>query len=352
MTELHIGLRDSAETWRCAAAAGSDTLIHLELARPRTGSRPGAVGTCVSGGRVSTSRRRADQSAVCRSRTGRRSGRSSTGWSGLAGRRGRAARAPCTGGAVGLVVPAAGRAGRPRVGAGDPGGDHEWAALAVAGVIVVQALMTFLALRMSVLFGQDVLAEAREYVVHRARPAAGPGRGRAPATWVTRDVSTMSQSVRFGLPESVIAGMSALLTVVAMLINSPLLALLVVAPIFLVAVRRYLKQAPMGYITEGGTYSMINSTLTETVEGAHGRGARAAGQPGEGERHRHRPLGTEALHHGAAEHLVHAARLRLRHPGDHGAEPGRGGLSQRLGDPGPDHGGGALRRRWSNRWRG
>ena len=38
-------------------------------------------------------------------------------------------------------------------------------ALAVAGVVVVQALLTFLALRMSVLFGQDLLAEAREYIV-------------------------------------------------------------------------------------------------------------------------------------------------------------------------------------------
>jgi ABC-type multidrug transport system fused ATPase/permease subunit len=33
-------------------------------------------------------------------------------------------------------------------------------------------------------------------------------------------------------------------------------------------VRRYLARAPKGYITEGGTYSLINSTLTETVEGA------------------------------------------------------------------------------------
>ena len=32
--------------------------------------------------------------------------------------------------------------------------------------------------------------------------------------------------------------------------------------------RRYLQRAPKGYITEGGTYSQINSTLTETVEGA------------------------------------------------------------------------------------
>ncbi len=40
------------------------------------------------------------------------------------------------------------------------------------------------------------------------------------------------------------------------------------APLIIVSVRRYLKRAPRGYITEGGTYSEINSTLTETVEGA------------------------------------------------------------------------------------
>jgi ABC-type multidrug transport system fused ATPase/permease subunit len=34
------------------------------------------------------------------------------------------------------------------------------------------------------------------------------------------------------------------------------------------AARRYVKRAPKGYITEGGTYSQINSTFTETVEGA------------------------------------------------------------------------------------
>jgi ABC-type multidrug transport system fused ATPase/permease subunit len=33
-------------------------------------------------------------------------------------------------------------------------------------------------------------------------------------------------------------------------------------------VRRYLQKAPKGYINEGATYSRINSTLTETVEGA------------------------------------------------------------------------------------
>ena len=141
----------------------------------------------------------------------------------------------------------------------------------------MQAILTFFALWMSVIFGQDLLSEAREYVV---RTVLGLPLGRVESastgdlvTRVTRDVGTMSMSVRFGLPESVIAGMTTLLTVVAMLINSPLLTLplLVTSPLLIIAARRYLKRAPKGYITEGGTYSQINSTFTETVEGVRVR---------------------------------------------------------------------------------
>jgi len=143
-------------------------------------------------------------------------------------------------------------------------------ALAVTSVVVVQAILTFFALWMSTIFGQDLLAEAREYVV---RTVLGLPLSKVESastgdlvTRVTRDVSTMSMSVRFGLPESVIAGMTTLLTVVAMLLNSPLLTLplLVTAPLLIIGARRYIKRAPKGYITEGGTYSQINSTFTET----------------------------------------------------------------------------------------
>jgi len=147
-------------------------------------------------------------------------------------------------------------------------------ALAVTSVVVVQEIQTFFALWMSTIFGQDLLAEAREYVV---RTVLGLPLSKVESastgdlvTRVTRDVSTMSMSVRFGLPESVIAGMTTLLTVVAMLLNSPLLTLplLVTAPLLIIGARRYIKRAPKGYITEGGTYSQINTTFTETVEGA------------------------------------------------------------------------------------
>ena len=88
---------------------------------------------------------------------------------------------------------------------------------------MMQAILTFFALWMSVIFGQDLLSEAREYVV---RTVLGLPLGRVESastgdlvTRVTRDVGTMSMSVRFGLPESVIAGMTTLLTVVAMLLE-------------------------------------------------------------------------------------------------------------------------------------
>ena len=78
-------------------------------------------------------------------------------------------------------------------------------ALAVAGVVVLQAILTFFALWMSTLFGQDLLSEAREHVV---RTVLGLPLGKVESastgdlvTRVTRDVSTMSMSVRFGLPE-------------------------------------------------------------------------------------------------------------------------------------------------------
>ena len=193
-------------------------------------------------------------------------------------------------------------------GAGIPAATLNGLALAVAAVVVMQALLTFLALRMSVLFGQDLLAEAREYIV-RTVLALPLGRVEGASTGdlvtrVTRDANTMSQSVRFGLPEAVIAGVTTLLTVVAMLLNSVLLTLplLVVSPLFIVATRRYLKRAPQAYITEGGTYSVINSTLTEAVEGA--RTVEALGL----QRHRVDQFDTDIAVSGQAERYTMSLR--------------------------------------------
>lgn len=147
-------------------------------------------------------------------------------------------------------------------------------ALTVAGVVLLQSLLTFAARCSAAVFGQDLLAEAREFVVHTVLGLPLGTVERASTgdlvTRVTRDVSAMSESVRWALPQAVIAAVTAVLTVVAMVLNSPLLAapLLLSVPALVIAVSRYLKRAPSGYITEGASYSTINTTLTETVEGA------------------------------------------------------------------------------------
>ena len=157
-------------------------------------------------------------------------------------------------------------------------------ALVIIAVVLAQAGFTFLAQRTSTLFGQDLLSTAREFIVRTilrlplgAVESASTG---DLVTRVTRDVGTMSRSVQVGLPMAIISLLTVVLSVFAMLLNSVVLAV----PALLTfatsgwAVRSYLRRAPKGYINEGATYSRINTTLTETVEGA--RTIESMGLPG------------------------------------------------------------------------
>ncbi len=148
------------------------------------------------------------------------------------------------------------------------------AGVAGLAVVVVQALLTYGARFTSSIFGQDLLAEAREYVVRFVLRLPLSTVEQASTgdlvTRVTRDVSTMSEAVRWALPQLVISVVTLVLTFVAVFWNSWLLALPSLASVLLlvVVVRPYLRHAPKGYITEGGTYSRINTGLTESIEGA------------------------------------------------------------------------------------
>lgn len=177
---------------------------------------------------------------------------------------------------AGLLVPRllGGLVDRATAGGASLAEELDGIALMVVGVVLVQTLLTFGARRISAVFGQDMLAEAREYVVRFVLRLPLSTVERASSgdlvTRVTRDVSTMSGAVRWALPQLVIASVMTVLTIVAMFLNSWLLALPSVASMLLLGIvaRGYLRKAPMGYITEGGTYSQINTGLTETVEGA------------------------------------------------------------------------------------
>ena len=144
----------------------------------------------------------------------------------------------------------------------------------IVAVVVAQAAFTFAGQVTSTLFGQNLLASMREYVVETIlrlplSRVEGASTGDL-VTRVTRDVGTMSRAVQYGLPMAVITSLTVVLSVGAMLLNSVLLALpaLLVVSMSAVQVRRYLRRASVCYIAEGATYSRINTTLTETVEGA------------------------------------------------------------------------------------
>ncbi|MEA4943993.1 MAG: ABC transporter ATP-binding protein [Propionicimonas sp.] len=145
--------------------------------------------------------------------------------------------------------------------------------LGVVTVVIVQSVLTFAARRASVVLGYDLLASAREEVVDNVlRLPLGKVESASSGdllTRITSDVSKMSESIRWAFPQFVISLVTAVATVVALLLNSWFLALpvFVTMVVLWLATRHYLAHAMQGYITESGTYSRINSTMTETVDG-------------------------------------------------------------------------------------
>lgn len=147
-------------------------------------------------------------------------------------------------------------------------------ALVLVGLVALHGAFAFGAQYGAAVLGATLLARARESVVHSALRLPLSTVERASSgdlvTRLTRDVASMSEAVRWALPQTLVSSVTVLLTLVAMLLNSWLLTLptAVLAGVATLQVRRYLAVAPAGYITEGSTYSRINSSLTETVQGA------------------------------------------------------------------------------------
>ncbi len=146
--------------------------------------------------------------------------------------------------------------------------------LILAGFLLVQTVLTRYARYASQVLGEQVLAELREDFVGNALAlpvgvveSAGSG---DLLTRTSRDVDQLGWSVRWALPEWTIAVVSAVLTFAAALSVGWWVALpcLLGVPPLVIGLRWYLARAKDGYLRESATYSEINATLTETVEGA------------------------------------------------------------------------------------
>ncbi|MCM0677022.1 ABC transporter ATP-binding protein/permease [Micromonospora phytophila] len=147
-------------------------------------------------------------------------------------------------------------------------------ALLIAGFVVVQAVLMRFAHLASARLGERVLAELREDFVDRilALPLATVERAGTGdlLTRTSRDVSALSRTVRFAVPETLIAIVTACFIIGALLLVGPLLALpcVVAVPVLWAGTRWYLHRAPAGYLRENAAYSDITDGISETVEGS------------------------------------------------------------------------------------
>jgi ABC-type multidrug transport system fused ATPase/permease subunit len=147
-------------------------------------------------------------------------------------------------------------------------------ALAVLAALVAQVVLVRVARLASYVLGERVLAELREEFLDGvlALPLgtveqAGTGDLLARST---RDVEDVAEVVRFAVPETLIALVTAVLTVGAAVAVSPWVTLpsvLVVVPPLWLATRWYLRRAPAGYLREMAAWSRLTGGITETVEG-------------------------------------------------------------------------------------
>ncbi len=147
-------------------------------------------------------------------------------------------------------------------------------AMLLAGALVLQTTFTWWARRSAFVLGETVFATLRERYLERvlglplsAVERAGTG---DLVTRSTGDVEALARTVRFAVPEVLVASLTVLMTGVAAFLTAPLVALPLLggAPLIVVGTRWYLRRAPEGYLAERECYAAFNGSLAETVDGA------------------------------------------------------------------------------------
>ena len=143
----------------------------------------------------------------------------------------------------------------------------------LAGAIVLQTILTWFARRASFVVSELIFAELREDFMRRvlALPLSTVERAGTGdlVSRTTADVDSLARTIRFAIPETLIAGVTTVLTVAAALWVSPpaALALVAGAPAIVIGTRWYLKRAPQGYLRERAAYATMAGTVGETVDG-------------------------------------------------------------------------------------
>ncbi len=147
-------------------------------------------------------------------------------------------------------------------------------AMLLAVALLVQTVLTWWARKSAFVLGETVFARLRERYLEKVLSLplstverAGTG---DLVTRSTGDVEALARTVRFAVPEVLVASITVVLTVVAAFLTDPLLALPLLGgvPLIWVGTHWYLARAPEGYLVERECYAAFNGTLAETVDGA------------------------------------------------------------------------------------
>ncbi len=146
-------------------------------------------------------------------------------------------------------------------------------AVALTAVVLLAAVLRRWARLRSFVLGEQVLAQVREEFVEGvlALPLgvverAGTG---DLLSRTTADVAALTKTVRQGFPEVTVAVITALATLVAMLLAAPVPAaagVVVTVPVVAVVTRWYLRRAPAGYLAERQAASDVTARVAETIE--------------------------------------------------------------------------------------
>jgi ABC-type multidrug transport system fused ATPase/permease subunit len=143
----------------------------------------------------------------------------------------------------------------------------------LAAFLLAQTIITWFARRASFVLSERIFAELREDFMRRvlALPLSTVERAGTGdlVSRTTADVDALARTIRFAVPEILIAAVTAALTVAAALIVNPLAALSCITgvPALWIATRWYLKRAPQTYLAERASYATLAGTVSEIVEG-------------------------------------------------------------------------------------
>ncbi len=145
--------------------------------------------------------------------------------------------------------------------------------LVLAVFLIAQTILTWLARRASFVLSEQIFAELREDFMRRvlALPLSTVERAGTGdlVSRTTADVDSLARTIRFAIPETLIAAVTTILTVAAAVLVNPLAALPCIAgaPALYIGTRWYLRHAPSAYLWERASYATLAGTVGETVEG-------------------------------------------------------------------------------------